>query len=474
MRQLQDQERPVVAIIGGGASGAGVAYHIANSGVAAPGTIVIFEPRAKLGAGLAYDTPDPAHRINVPSTKMSLLPEQPEHFQAWLDRTGALAGDDQARSPHGQLFPRRMIFGDYMNATVKPLVDSGGIRHIRLKVTAVSRVGDRWQITDDGGDTIRADIVVIATSHPAPVAPQALTVALAGHPRFVADPTRADALDAIRADDRVLIVGNGLTSADVIASLALRGHRGRITAISRRGLRSRGHAATPQDACGDFASTPAATALALLKNIRAAINAAAIEGKSWHGVIDQVRWQGKALWSALPETEKRRVVRHLRPYWDVHRFRIAPQVEAAGDEAIQTGRLEVLTASIDQVERNGEAIECRLRLRRSGESMERSVDAVVVTTGPGHKAILGSQAWLADMAQAGHIALDRVGLGLACSPQSQAMGEDGRVSSSLYVSGPLARGTFGELMGMPEISEHAVFVAKEIVEVLKQRAKPGN
>ncbi|ACE89686.1 FAD/NAD(P)-binding protein [Rhizobium phaseoli] len=460
--------KPVVAIIGGGVSGAGVAYHLARMTADAHPVILVFEPRAELGRGLAYDTDDPAHRINVPAAKMSLQPDDQGEFQAWIDARDAVACDPEAKRPDGQVFPRRRLFGDYVASLLKPFLDDGSVRHCRAAVSHVERRAGRWSIRDDKGGVTEADIVAIATSHPPPAAPGRLASRLAAHPRFVADTTKSGALDVIRPHDRVLVIGNGLTAADVIASLAGRGHDGAVTAISRRGLRSRGHAPVPQPLFGDFVADPAHSAVSLLAGIRAAISVAKAQGISWHGVLDQVRAQGHDLWRGLPIAERRRLVRHLRPYWDVHRFRIAPQVETVLDMAIAAGRLEILAGSVADARIEGELIACTLQPRHQRQPLERSYDAVVVTTGPAHGGILDTQPWLAALAATGHLSLDPTGLGLACTERSEAIGPSGTADPSLLVSGPLARGTFGELMGLPQVTEHAFFIAAEIAAKLRQ------
>ncbi|MGO7424865.1 hydroxyacylglutathione hydrolase, partial [Rhizobium ruizarguesonis] len=169
----------------------------------------------------------------------------------------------------------------------------------------------------------------------------------------------------------------------------------------------------------------------------------------------------------LPVAERRRLVRHLRPYWDVHRFRIAPQVEAVLDAAIASGRLDILAGSVADASIEGEFILCTLQPRHLRQPLERRYDAVVVTTGPAHGGILETQSWLAAIAASDHLSLDPTGLGLACTDRSEAIGPTGKADPSLLISGPLARGTFGELMGLPQVTEHAFFVAGEIAEKLR-------
>lgn len=453
---------PVVAIIGGGFSGAAIALHLARAARAGQeARIIVFEPRTKIGKGLAYDTDEPTNRINVPASKMSLFPDEPDSFSQWIEETNALADDDEAFARDGQPFPRRHVFGVYVHAKIAPLLSNGTVEHRQARVTRLTRSNGRWRVSADDGSDIEADLVVLATSHPETAPPLVLSP-LVGDPRYITDPTAAGALDAIGKDDRVLIVGNGLTSADVVAALTVRGHVGPIMSISRRGLRSRGHPAIVGDPYGDFVSQPARSASQLLSRIRKTLREAGDQGLGWHVVLDAVRGQGQEIWRTLPLSERRRLVRHVRPYWDAHRFRIAPQVENVLDHAVRTGRLEILAASIACASKRDEALTIVVRLRGSRVYRELTVDAVVVTTGPAHGSILESQPFLAELGQRGYLSLCPSGLGLRCDDRSRAFGADGHVAPGLFIGGPLARGTFGELMGLPQVTDHAVFVADQL------------
>ena len=160
-------------------------------------------------------------------------------------------------------------------------------------------------------------------SHPLPGLPAEL-LPLAGSPRLLADPYDNARVAAIGPTDEVLIVGTGLTTADVVASLEQRCFWGHITALSRHGLWSREHGPGPRESDADFAAAPATSAVALLRRVRAAIAADAARGFTWHAVIDRLRTDGTAAWQALDDAGRARVVRHLRSFWDVHRFRGRP------------------------------------------------------------------------------------------------------------------------------------------------------
>jgi uncharacterized NAD(P)/FAD-binding protein YdhS len=459
-------ERPVIAIVGGGFSSAALAIHLAkrHSASRTP-RIVVFEPRETLGAGLAYSTKDPAHRINVPAGRMSVYPDHPESFLQFAHDNDIVSADPEALGSDGLPYLRRSAFGAYVGAEIEPYIRKGVIEHIRSHVTFVETSKDRWRVETSDGRTVVADALAIAVSHPAPALPKALS-GVAGHPKLIADVTQDDALRAIEKEDRVLIVGNGLTSADVVAGLNAKGHTGDMVSISRRGIRSRGHAPIDQEPFGDFTSPPSVRASDLLRRIREALRQAAEKGLTWHAVLDAVRAQGQTIWRALPVRERRRVARWARPYWDAHRFRIAPPVEAVLDAAIASGRLSIRAASLREVKASVTGFEVTLVEKHQREVVTMHFDAIAVTTGPAHGGILASQPFLARMANSGLLTNCETGLGIACDLNSVALDRNGAAVPGLFIAGPLARGTFGELMGLPQVTEHAVFVAEQLSRYL--------
>lgn len=445
-------------MIGGGFSGAVMAWHLHR---AAPHRhdIVIVEPRGEIGRGLAYDSSDPAHRINVPAMKMNLDFDEEGHFEQWLIAQGYPARDPASVVADVHLFPARTAFGDYVNAHVREL--GPAVTHRQTKARAVVPDRGGYRVACDNGEDIHADALVLTMCHTPPQLPSSLA-ALRDHPRLVANPWQPDALRGIAPDARVLIVGTGLTMADIVASLDNQGHRGPITAVSRRGLRSQTHAAREMEPFGDFAGDPARTTLALLRHVRRNIADAAQQGLSWHPVLDQMRLQGTEIWRALPVSERAKLIRHLRPFWDTYRFRIAPQVNDVIVRRIANGTLAILAASLRANAIAEDAIAVDLRARRSAQWQRRTFDAVVLATGPAHGTVFDGNPLLGQIRDAGLARPDSLGLGIDVDLEGRAVGADGQATGPLFVVCPLARGTFGELMGAPDIAKYARAVAATI------------
>jgi uncharacterized NAD(P)/FAD-binding protein YdhS len=57
-------------------------------------------------------------------------------------------------------------------------------------------------------------------------------------------------------------------------------------------------------------------------------------GLDWRSVVDAMRPHTQTLWHQLPLAERRRFLRHARPYRDLHRHRIAPDAARQLDATV--------------------------------------------------------------------------------------------------------------------------------------------
>ena len=267
----------------------------------------------------------------------------------------------------------------------------------------------------------------------------------------------------------VLVLGTGLTGCDVIAGLRGRGHVGPIVGLSRHGLLPRPRTALPVEGHGDFTTGPATDALALLRRVRRAVADCDAAGRPWEDVVDAMRRQAFVLWNALPKPEQRRALRHLRAFWDVHRYQCAPQVDDDLRAAQADGQLEIVAGTLLEVEAapgGGLALSVHPRHAGAGERRILAADTIVNCTGPAHGSVLQTSALLGGMARDGMLMPDAAGLGLAVDADAHLLRPDGTPWPSLFVVGPLARGTFGELMGLPQISMQPRALAAHVAELL--------
>lgn len=459
-----NESRARLLVVGGGLTGAALAIEAMKTGQG-PLELTVIEPAEDLGRGVAYGTVDPVHRINVPTHRLNLHPDVPDHFTRWLFARGVLP-DAASTDDKGEHYVPRASFGTYAGDTLAATVAAAGsrvaFRHLRGRVAALAHRRAGWSVTLGDGRYLEADGVALCPGHPAPILPCRVSDAALDHPRLVANPWGRDAYERIGAEASVLIVGTGLTMLDALASLDRAGHRGPVVAISRRGLLAR-----PQgdfrDGFDPFADAPEPrTALGLLRLLRQGVadNAEA----DWQEVLDGFRLRLKRLWAALPPAEQRRVAHRLLPFWDVHRFRAAPQLHALAEDWRREGRLRIVRAGLDGLDTNADGLRATLALP-GGRREIRSFEAVVLCTGPGNA--LRTDPLIRDLLARGLARPDCVGIGLAVDATSRIIMPDGDVQDRLWAFGPVTRGSFGEMTGAPDIIKHIGCVVPSMLDALR-------
>jgi uncharacterized NAD(P)/FAD-binding protein YdhS len=249
-----------------------------------------------------------------------------------------------------------------------------------------------------------------------------------------------------------------------VASLERTGHRGKIVAVSRRGLRPQAHTDNLSVFDGDFTTPPVTQAAALSRRVRKTVIEAARNGLPWQIVLNRVHEQGQPIWQNLSATARRQFLRHLRPYWDTHRFRIAPQIHETIERRIANGTLDIRAASVRANSTTSHTITVDLRARHDMEWKPDTFDAVMLATGPAHA--VAADPLLSSMNADGLLQGDALGLGVAVDRSGHAINDQNEPNPHLFVAGPLARGTFGELMGISDLSAYAGKIAEGIAASL--------
>jgi uncharacterized NAD(P)/FAD-binding protein YdhS len=153
----------------------------------------------------------------------------------------------------------------------------------------------------------------------------------------------------------------------------------------------------------------------------------------------------------------------------VHRYQIAPQLDRVLVENRRRDRLKIVKADIQAIGTYAGSfhVSLRLRGRQRHPEVERFFDAVVNCTGPDHGTVVQANPVLRSMAASGLLRADPQGLGIEVDSLARAIGSDATPSRGLFVAGPLARGYFGELMGLPQVSLQPERLAIYVAELLQ-------
>lgn len=479
-----------VVIVGGGFSGASIAVQLVRASKAQL-HITIIDPAERAGRGLAYRAIDPDHRLNASSYAHSLLPDDAWHFSRWCKANGLSEQDPQALWEDGGVYFRRSDFGRYIEETLQahaswPATGST-ISHLRDQAVDLSSTSQPLRVKTAGGHELVADLLFIATGNPLPRLQCPFEPGLATHPAVIENALDTHRLYEIAPTARVLLIGSGLTALDVLSTLVRRRHSGEIVVVSRRGLRPKPQGPMPAALAqtpgltatdtlpGAFALSringPApdfltragvpATARAWLHALRTQIAKINSEGALWHQAFDEMRDAVWRLWPTLPAPEKRRFLRQLRSWYDVHRYRSPPQNQALVDAAVAEGAIQFMAVRLTAVSADKCGAGVIVNWRRSGGHLgdQQYFDAVINCTGLDALTALAANPFLVSATERGWFRRDPSSLGFEVDDQCRAVGPDGTVHPTVRIIGPPTVGTFGDPIG-------AMYIGAQIHRIL--------
>jgi uncharacterized NAD(P)/FAD-binding protein YdhS len=444
-----------IAIVGGGCSGALVAVQLLRNGFT--GRIRVIEARTRLGHGLAYSTSFDQHLLNVPAGKMSALPDEPTHFLEWL----------RSRNWHGavpEAFAPRRLYGEYIEDLLQSSVRAhcgGNFCHICAEVVEARGTADGVILVLNDGVTVAARKAVLALGNPASATFEISFVEAMGEHWHVS-PWIGDALRVRFEGERILVVGMGLTAVD--AALALHGQSMpcKTYMISRRGILPFVHdlryAPAPPPTFEDTSNVRH-----MFRQLRAQIRQLQYEDGCWRMAVDALRPVSNEIWQGLPLSGRSRFLRHLKPYWEAHRHRMAPQVRRRMDELQAQGKVELIAGRIHESAARGGAIELTI-MQRCGAARFLQVDRAINCTGIQENYHKRPRRLIWSLVQSGLASANDLGMGFRTDEGGALIDAQGAPSSALFTLGPPRRGELFETTAVPEIRSQAKALALRLIQ----------
>ncbi len=455
---MSNRKSLVITVIGGGFSGVMVAVNLLRSATR-PLVVKLIDNQEVIGQGVAYGTDRKCHLLNVPAGNMSAFASDSEHFLRWLHNQGFSEID-------ATTFVPRQIYGQYIQAVLNEAHKNAPawVKLECFQTEAISlNVGNKVNVSTKSGEIIECDRAVLALGNFKSANPPVNDPTFYKSQRYINWAWSKNWLDKLPASEPVILIGSGLTGLDVVLSLYQQGHKGKIHIVSRRGLQPQVHKSTSPYHSFLKAEQAPQTIRALFHNLRTEVESAASQGYDWRSVIDSLRPETQALWHNLPISEKRRFLRHVRIYWDVHRHRVAPEIAQVFTQLTNSGQIISYAARIQAYQEDADGVNVIIRKRCSSDSSLR-VGFVINCTGPQsnyrrieHPLIQGLLAY-------GLIRPHSLNLGLDVASNGALIDATGKISAQLYTLGSPKIGYLWETIAVPEVRKQAQELAEELLK----------
>jgi len=182
---------------------------------------------------------------------------------------------------------------------------------------------------------------------------------------------------------------------------------------------------------------------------------------NWRAAVDAMRPHTSMVWRSWDEEQQGRFMRHARPFWDVHRHRIATEVAERMKQLIGNGQLQIAAGRIQSMRETADGVEVDFCARCSGRVETRTFDTVINCTGPATDYARVEQPLVAQLRSVGWLTPDPLGLGIETEDDGGLIDRNGRRVPGLFAIGPMCRPRLWESTAIPEIRVQAATLAKQ-------------
>ncbi|MCW1923125.1 FAD/NAD(P)-binding protein [Luteolibacter arcticus] len=446
-----------MAVIGGGFSGTLTAIHLALRLPDRP--VILFEESGDVGPGLAYRRDDPHALLNIPARRMSAYQDDPDHFFKFAQR---VLGEQITPE---DFLPRR-IYGDYIKHCLAEAqkhcpnlrVDHRAVIDVQTNPNSSVAV-----LTLKDQTALMCSRVVLATGN------QGSAFAGSIWAEHTLPARKTSSFDKVKAGETVLVIGTGLTMIDAVLELERRGTPAAIHAISRNGLLPRPYESASPVLPPELDELPDSNLRRSLRLFRRALARHNAEGGDWRDLFAALRPATPSLWQEMSSKDRRKFLRFISPFWEVHRHQCAPATFHAFQNLIDEGKLDLKRGTIVSVENK----DGRLRLGlapRNRAAVTRWLDAdhIIDATGPARDITTIKQPLITNLLRRGFLVPDEFRLGAEIHPDYRAISRDGFPLEWLYVTGPLLRARYFEVTAVPELRLHTSALAARLVNELER------
>jgi len=316
------------------------------------------------------------------------------------------------------------------------------------------------------GVHLDATTVVLALGHFSPRPPSSVVDGLRG---YINNPWDFEAIDRIDPLKPIAILGMGHTAIDALFHLTSCNPGRKVVLLSRRGLLPHGHRINPQPPALpdhlDYLAGVSSTVLAYARAVRKEISRRESGGGDWRDVINELRPHTVRLWEGLAETERRRFLARIVPFWDIHRHRLAPVAARRLKNLIDSGQASKLAGHIVAMHESNDGLLIRFRERHQGQLVRLEVGAAINCTGPCYDLSLVTKPLVVQLLADGMIRQDTLRLGLRVEDNHQVIGQNDRPTTGLFYVGPMLKARYWEAIAVPELRKHARQLASYLISL---------